>query len=1008
MSFGFSPSDVVTLIALCNKAYSGWQNGFAEYTDITDTLDSLLVLLERLDKHFAAAHSNDDNQALNARRIRRAAEREDLNRVLGDCDAVVSELYGLVKRYRSLKTNRRAAWKRFRLGTKDLNGLRTKLTRRITSISAFLLTVELDSIDRVEQNVNDLPDVILRSLPLALGNLIDSRISDARSARGSVMTAYTDDDTQIWKQFCRELRRNGVRSRHIQQHGNELHDFFLSVTSSGGGSMDTIDESPEAPAQASDHSDEASAAADDAQSPESSGENGVDNESEAVPTGIAQSGSEADASSVAEDLEEESSSSDESAEEENNEPSEETTPVSVAEDLPAEESSSDDSDAPEERNNEPSINITTTNVAENLPAEESSSDDSDSPEEHNNEPLVQTSTASVGDDGSKVNIDEAKLGVVDKSANAERSRKDSLLSKHTPLEQQHARPQDAKSQTVEYMVRGATWPDKQPTSGNSQPSVRVTRGHKNGEIFVEKVYTGFASTTTKQTKLSNSRARKANTRYRANSNSSRSGDTSESDSYGEKSDKEHSEEEDPWKIAWHKTPDNLTAAALKSLDEKFPGGSCSRKPQSEASIEAHATAWLPRKQKYPTFLMPEWFTPLSKYDKLYKFQEEHKKSYYGASDLPLINSVLFLTQNNIDIWNIIGLWYLSRYWESLPTSDPGFSGAGYNVPPHGSKVHQTGPRGFYWTYRVPLPLAFKGHTALYQRCPEHILEIWEVEKERMKRKFTQLSKGHPVVPHRAVHCEPTLHVPGGQECCFWYFRNEPLKLLTYSPLSHEESGNEAVRIFLPSGWRMILRKDNGRVEFHDNLDEAFKDRLYNIRSVPPIVEKWAPHTLPPGWAKRITETDRIYWEHIASGLRVAEHPSTHPLIELDPVNGDRIWVTWPINKWRRIEWSNGRYLVPLTNISENYMQSFVTDERRIVPSQLTKNVFWRSSIPLSSGEFDRCRMLDCLCRGILSVCQVDRTKCEEANPGFMDKLREWSVDMASEYDRLVKTNAIKI
>ncbi|KAK5120818.1 hypothetical protein LTR85_005885 [Meristemomyces frigidus] len=180
MSFGFSPADIISLVTLTTKTYHGWRDACGEYTDVTGTLNSLRVVLERVDTHFK---KRETISALDSSDKQPDHEHEDLHQILDACKGAVAEFNGVVARYSSLSSSRSRNWERIRLGNKDLSKLRAKLNQHVTNLSAYLLTVQLESIDRVTEDMATLPDLILQGLPVALGALIDARGSDGRSTR---------------------------------------------------------------------------------------------------------------------------------------------------------------------------------------------------------------------------------------------------------------------------------------------------------------------------------------------------------------------------------------------------------------------------------------------------------------------------------------------------------------------------------------------------------------------------------------------------------------------------------------------------------------------------------------------------------------------------------------------------------------------------------------------------------------------------------------------------------
>ena len=93
MSFGFSPSDIVALISLTSKAYRGWKHACGEYSDVTGSLDSLLILLNRIEAEAAKPDSL---------LWRNATDQQDLKDILLNSEPAVRELHAILTRYKSL------------------------------------------------------------------------------------------------------------------------------------------------------------------------------------------------------------------------------------------------------------------------------------------------------------------------------------------------------------------------------------------------------------------------------------------------------------------------------------------------------------------------------------------------------------------------------------------------------------------------------------------------------------------------------------------------------------------------------------------------------------------------------------------------------------------------------------------------------------------------------------------------------------------------------------------
>ena len=88
---------------------------------------------------------------------------------------------------------------------KDLDPLCGKLTQHIAAITAYLDAVGLGALARIERDVDAIPEHIQRA--------VDTLASEIRAGRreGSIMTTYSDDEKDVWRQFRRELIGEGMR-----------------------------------------------------------------------------------------------------------------------------------------------------------------------------------------------------------------------------------------------------------------------------------------------------------------------------------------------------------------------------------------------------------------------------------------------------------------------------------------------------------------------------------------------------------------------------------------------------------------------------------------------------------------------------------------------------------------------------------------------------------------------------------------------------------------------------
>ena len=224
MSFGFSVSDVATLITLTNRAHKGWRDACGTYTDITGSLRSLEVVLKRVRTIFDLDEEHDSASLSAASQKRLASQRSDLSCIIEDCNGVVTELKSIVQRHKSLapNTDQKTNWDRISLGTRNLTDLRVRLNQHVTVISAFMTAVELETMYLLRQELRDMPAVIARSQTPVSPKTVDTSWLDSDSVRDSIMTNYEGDDKLVWRRLRAELVNEGIKSDDIQAHQPHL------------------------------------------------------------------------------------------------------------------------------------------------------------------------------------------------------------------------------------------------------------------------------------------------------------------------------------------------------------------------------------------------------------------------------------------------------------------------------------------------------------------------------------------------------------------------------------------------------------------------------------------------------------------------------------------------------------------------------------------------------------------------------------------------------------------
>ena len=217
MSFGFSISDVTSLIQLTVRTYRGWKKACGEYSRITGELETLEVILSRVEFEV---------QQPTSLLIHHDRDLSKLQKIVSGCKDVVKDLEKVISKFQSLGFSRRNNWDRLRLGNKDLSGLQQRLGLQITALGTYLSVLGISSVGRVEESVKVLPE---------MKRTIDNLAAEIRAGRreGSVMTTYENDKKEVWRQFRRELISEGIQSEKIDMVKRHLRCYIKKLDEAG-------------------------------------------------------------------------------------------------------------------------------------------------------------------------------------------------------------------------------------------------------------------------------------------------------------------------------------------------------------------------------------------------------------------------------------------------------------------------------------------------------------------------------------------------------------------------------------------------------------------------------------------------------------------------------------------------------------------------------------------------------------------------------------------------------
>nr|POE87465.1 hypothetical protein CFP56_30054 [Quercus suber] len=169
MSFGFSPSDILTVIEIATRVYQGWRSACGEYGDVTGNLEALCIVLGRVKEEATGPKSV---------LVRSAQDYAHLREILNGCLPILRELEKIRGKFSSLGLGKNKAtnWDRIRFGIKNLDGLRTKLTQHVGMLTAYMTVAGMGSQSRVEENINTILSQLQKILEeLSLSNGAEKR-----------------------------------------------------------------------------------------------------------------------------------------------------------------------------------------------------------------------------------------------------------------------------------------------------------------------------------------------------------------------------------------------------------------------------------------------------------------------------------------------------------------------------------------------------------------------------------------------------------------------------------------------------------------------------------------------------------------------------------------------------------------------------------------------------------------------------------------------------------------
>lgn len=229
MSFGFSVSDFAQLVQLALKMVQNSRKACGEHDELTRETSSLHTVLRRVQQEVSKPESP----------INRPGDsyREELASITSGCRMVLNVMDKVLEKYNALSDQDksiRKLWQKVRFGNGpmvDIGDLRSKVSFYASALSLFMNMISVGSIGRVERRM-DQAEGDLRDIRLAVHS-ITAHLLVAAEREGSVLTAYADDDKAVWKEFRRELIRDGFSSSVIRKHKKTIKEYVKELGNRG-------------------------------------------------------------------------------------------------------------------------------------------------------------------------------------------------------------------------------------------------------------------------------------------------------------------------------------------------------------------------------------------------------------------------------------------------------------------------------------------------------------------------------------------------------------------------------------------------------------------------------------------------------------------------------------------------------------------------------------------------------------------------------------------------------
>ncbi|KAK5166238.1 uncharacterized protein LTR77_008499 [Saxophila tyrrhenica] len=205
----------------CPDSDRSFKNAPSDFQEAEETVTNLDLL-------FASIKSEVDKPDSVFTRDPASGERfEALTR---SCISSLNRLDDLLAKHQSLGSDHIKVLDRLRFSKKDVVEIQRELQFRHATLAAFLETLGLGGVGRIENKVDGLAqqqDKIIEAIDkIALQ-------ASTRLETASVFSNHSSDDKAVWRQLRRDLNGAGFKSSDLERHKPLIHQKLMELQTSG-------------------------------------------------------------------------------------------------------------------------------------------------------------------------------------------------------------------------------------------------------------------------------------------------------------------------------------------------------------------------------------------------------------------------------------------------------------------------------------------------------------------------------------------------------------------------------------------------------------------------------------------------------------------------------------------------------------------------------------------------------------------------------------------------------